>query len=89
MNKHLLPFVLAGIMLLWDTYVRRGRDPSAFLFGLPAYFASHAKSSVYQSREFCGFRIQWFSSGNASSSLGTPWYCNASNSDKASPIGQR
>jgi hypothetical protein len=24
---------------------------------------NQAKNSLYQSREFCGFRIQWFSSG--------------------------
>ena len=39
-------------------YFDAGRIGPAF-----AYFSIHAKNSRYQSREFCGFRIQWFSSG--------------------------
>ncbi len=43
----------------------------------------------YQATMLRGFRIQWFSSGKTSSSLGTPWYCSASNRLRPSLIGQR
>ena len=43
----------------------------------------------YQATMLRGFRIQWFSSGKISSSLGTPWYCRASKRLRPSLIGQR
>ena len=39
----------------------------------PAKRSSHAKNSRYQRREFCGLRIQWFSSGKNTSRAGTPF----------------
>ena len=37
----------------------------------PTYFFNHAKYSLNHSREFCGFKIQWFSSGKNTSLAGT------------------
>ncbi len=49
----------------------------------------NSSTDSYQATMLRGFRIQWFSSGKTSSSLGTPWYCSASNRFSPSLIGQR
>jgi|ERR1700674_833202 hypothetical protein len=49
----------------------------------------NSSTATYQATMLRGFRIQWFSSGNRSSSLGTPWYCSASKRVKPSLMGQR
>ena len=54
-----------------ERYFDAGRIGPAF-----AYFSIHAKNSPYQSREFCGFRIQWFSSGNQTRRVGTFFACS-------------
>ena len=56
---------------------------------LPRCLAMNSSTASYQATMLRGFRIQGFSSGNTSSSLGTPWYCSASNRFSPSPIGQR
>lgn len=51
--------------------------------------AMNSSTAWYQATALRGLRIQWFSSGKMSSSLGTPWYCSASKRFNPSPTGQR
>jgi len=55
----------------------------------PSVRPTKSITASYQARMFRGFWIQWFSSGNTTSSLGTPWACRPSKSASASVIGTR
>src|SRR5262245_6811630 len=54
-----------------------------------AYFDSQPCTSLHQRRWFCGFKIQWPSSGKITSRLGTFIRWSAVNIDKCSVYGTR
>ena len=50
---------------------------------------SQSCTVLYQNSEFCGFRTQWFSSGNQTKRLGTPRRCSAVKAESPSQSVRR
>ncbi len=53
------------------------------------YVASHSRNVLYQNRLFCGFSIQWPSSGKTTSRDGTSCLCKAENNSRLCVYGTR